>query len=121
MIKLNAARVALLITLAWTGGCATSGGQVGNPPEVRRPTEAGTLLLYRDGSLVGFFATMLIKIENKAVYRLGRKESYSISLDPGEYLLDYSIGLNECGRIVSIKSAEILRLRLAPDCMIYED
>ncbi len=109
----------LLLSSIALGGCALSGGQVGTQPIPARPAEAGTLIIYRDGSLVGLFGTLHVKLNERPLYRLGMNQSYSVRLDPGSYLLGYTIGLNDCGSVINIKSRQTLRIRLAPDCMMY--
>ena len=104
-----------LVTLALCG-CALSGGQVGSPPALSEPFQAGTLVISRDGSWVGLFGTMRVRIDQRDLYRLGLNQRYSTQLDPGEHLLSYSIGLNDCASIIRIKPRETLHLRLTPIC-----
>ncbi|MBK1718394.1 hypothetical protein [Thiocystis violacea] len=99
-------------------GCALSGGPVGAPPPLRQPSEAGTLVISRDGSLIGLFGTMRVKLNDRDIYRLGLNQSYSTRLDPGEYFLRYSIGLNDCGGAFGIRPRQTLRLRLSPTCIM---
>ncbi|MBK1720662.1 hypothetical protein [Thiocystis violacea] len=110
----------LLFAAALTG-CAFSGGQVGTLPPPQRPDEAGTLTIYRDGSLIGIFGTMHVSLDQTDLYRLGMNQSYSMRLTPGHYFLNYSIGLNDCGGVVNVQPRQTLRLRLTPDCMMDPD
>jgi hypothetical protein len=110
----------LLLAAALVAGCAT-GGQTGALPAITQPTEAAYVTIYRDGSLVGLFATIKVRIDGREVYRLGRNEQYSFRLDPGQYLVDFSIGLNECRRAFYAQPGRNYRFRLVPNCMVVED
>lgn len=118
MIKQRNLTLTLLLSSA-LGGCAFSGGEVGTAPVLQQPSEAGTLTLYRDGSLVGLFGTLHITLNDRPLYRLGLNQSYSVQLDPGSYKLGYTIGLNDCGSVVNIKPKQTQQIRLAPNCMMY--
>ncbi len=110
----------LLLAVALTvAGCAT--GQTGPLPAVTRPNEASNMTLYRDGSLVGLFSVMTLRLDGREVYRLGRNQAFSFRIDPGEYLFDFSIGLNECRRSYYVKPGRSYRFRLVPNCMVVED
>ncbi|NEV60905.1 hypothetical protein [Thiorhodococcus minor] len=102
-------------------GCAFSGGPVGSLPPPAKPSEAGTLIIYRDQSPVGIFGTLRVTLDGKPLYRLGMGQSHRVRLDSGEYLLGYSIGLNDCGGVVNIRSGQTERVRLAPNCMMHRD
>lgn len=119
MMKPRSALI-LLLTTALTG-CAFLGGRTGYPPPLRHPSEAGTLLIYRGGSWVGIFGTMHVAINGKPLYDLGINQSYSLRIDPGEYILTYSIGLNDCSGVVIIEPKQTHRVRLAADCMMYRN
>ena len=109
--------IAALLATALVAGCAS--GKIGTAPQVQRPTEAGTLTLTRDGSLVGLGVPFHIRLDQADLYRLGRNQSYTLQLDPDEYLIEYTIGLNECSLIVNMRSRQIKRLRLTANCMIF--
>ncbi|MBK5964376.1 hypothetical protein CCR95_09840 [Thiocystis minor] len=121
MCKTKPYRSAVLAIAVLIAGCATAGGRIGPLPTVNRPAEAGTLSLFRDGSLVGWFAPMRVRIDQNDLYRLGRNQRFSLNLDPGDYLLEYSIGFNTCSRSIHLKPRQTLRLRLVANCMIYEE
>jgi hypothetical protein len=121
MMKRKPHRSALLAAIVLTAGCATTGGRVGSTPPLHRPAEAGTLTLSRDGSLVGLFATMRVKLDQNDIYRLGRSQSVTLNLDPGDYLLEYSIGFNNCGRVVHLRPRQSFHLKLLPNCMMHEE
>ena len=113
--------LAVLTAVLLTAGCASSGHQTGPAPPVHVPSESGNLTLFRDGSLVGLFATMRVRLDQRDLYRLGRNQSFSLRLDPGDYLLEYSIGFNQCSRVIHLKPRQTYRLRLLPNCMLYEE
>jgi hypothetical protein len=121
MMKRSFAGLATLVAITLTAGCSTYGGRVGPEPEVLHPFEAATLTIYRDGSWVGLFAPIRVELDKVDFYRLKRNQSISLQLDPGNYVMNFSIGLNECSRLVDLKPRQSLRLRLSPDCMVYEE
>lgn len=107
--------VASVASVALVAGCAT-GGQSGNLPTVTNPSEAANITLYRDGSLAGWFATMRVELDGQEIYRIGRDEAFSFTVDPGQYLLIYTLGFNECRRIIWADARENQRIRLSPTC-----
>lgn len=111
----------LLLAPILIAGCAFSGGPVGSLPPPDKASEAGALIIYRDRSPVGLFGTMRVTLDGEPFYRLGMGQSHSVRLDAGEYILGYSIGLNDCGGVVSIRPGQTQRVRLAPNCMMYRD
>jgi hypothetical protein len=109
-----------VLLMSLLGGCAT-GGSVGPHPLVTRPIDASNVTVYRDGSWVGFLGTILLRIDDRKVYRLGRNEAYTFQLDPGSYLFNWSIGFNECRRVAFIDPRRSYSFRLAPNCARFED
>ncbi|AFL72742.1 hypothetical protein [Thiocystis violascens] len=120
MTQAPTSRYALLATVALIAGCASS-GPVGPARPVHTPSEAGHLTLLRDGSLVGLWAPMRVRLDQDDLFRLGRNQQVSLQLDPGDYLLEYSIGFNNCSRVIHLKPRQVFRLRLLPNCMMYEE
>lgn len=102
-------------------GCSTYGGRLDSQRAVHHPAQAATLTISRDRSWVGLFGTMNVKLDETDFYRLKRGGRYSVPLDPGDYILEYSIGLNECSRMINLKPRQSLHLRLSADCMIDEE
>lgn len=115
--------IALFVAVAGLGlllgGCA--GGRIGPLPAVTNPNAASNVNVFRDGSWVGFIGPIVLRIEDRAVFRLWRNEQFSFQLDPGEYSFFYSIGLNECRRVAFIKPRRNYQFRLAPNCARFED
>ncbi|MFB1486271.1 MULTISPECIES: hypothetical protein [unclassified Thiocapsa] len=101
--------------VALVAGCAT-GGRSGNLPTVTNPSEAANITLYRDGSLAGWFATMRVDLDGQEIYRIGRNEAFSFTVDPGQYLLTHTLGFNECRRIIWAELRQNQRIRLSPTC-----
>lgn len=116
-----AAQVMLILFAGWSAGCTTAGNQAGPAPQIRDPAAAGTLTLSRDGSLVGLFAPMQININNYDRYRLARNQRLTLILDPGDYLLKYAIGLNQCSQVIHLTPRQTRHLRLVANCMVYEE
>jgi hypothetical protein len=83
---------------------------------VTNPTEAGNITIYRDGAWAGWFATMRVELDDQEIYRIGRNEAFSFTVDPGQYLLVSSIGFNECRKVVWVDPRENQRVRLSPTC-----
>jgi hypothetical protein len=107
--------IAAVASVALAAGCAT-GGRSGNFPTVTNPSEAANITLYRDGSLAGWFATMRVELDGQEIYRIGRDEAFSFTVDPGQYLLSYTLGFNECRRVIWAEPRENQRIRLSPTC-----
>jgi hypothetical protein len=107
--------ISAVATIALAAGCAT-GGRSGTLPTVTNPTEAANITLYRDGSWAGWFATMRVELDGQEIYRIGRNEAFSLTLDPGQYLLVYTLGFNECRRIIWADPRQNQRIRLSPTC-----
>lgn len=103
----------VLITLL--GGCATS-GPAGPLPEVTNPLEASNVTVYRGGSLVGLFSPIRLQINGQDVFNIQRNQAYSFQLDSGLQLFEFSIGLNECRRVIFIEPRRSYRIRLVPNC-----
>lgn len=110
--------VAALLCTALSG-CAP-GGFIGPRPLVSDPARAANVTFFRDGSLVGFAGAIHVKMEGRDLMRLRRNQSFSFSVDPGEYMIDYSIGFNECRNTILVRSGMSYRFRLAPNCSIFE-
>jgi hypothetical protein len=64
---------------------------------------------------------MRVRLDQTDLYRLGRNQHFDLSLDPGDYLLEYSIGFNNCSRSIHLRPRQTLRLRLVANCMMYEE
>lgn len=101
--------------VALTTGCAT-GGPSGTLPTVTNPAQAANITLYRDGSLAGWFATMRVELDGQEIYRIGRDEAFSFTVDPGQYLLIYTLGFNECRRVIWADPRDNQQIRLSPTC-----
>lgn len=112
----------LLLVLAaagLVGGCAP-GGFIGPRPVVTDPMGASNVTFYRDGSWVGLFGPVIVRLDGREVLRLWRNQSFSLRLDPDEYVLEFSIGFNECRRALRIAPGRSYRLQLVPNCMVRE-
>jgi hypothetical protein len=107
--------ISAFASVALVAGCAT-GGQSGNLPTVTNPSEAANITLYRDGSMAGWFATMRVDLDGREIYRIGRDEAFSFTVDPGQYLLVYTLGFNECRLVIWAEPRENQRIRLSPTC-----
>lgn len=100
------------------GGCTT--GPVGPTPPVYQPERAATVTVFRDGSWVGLWVPIMLRIDDRKTFLVGRNEAYSFQLDPGEYLFDFSIGFNECRRVAYVPPRASSRFRLAPNCANFD-
>lgn len=109
---------AACLLAAGLGGCAT--GEIGPTPPVRNPMDAAEVTVFRDGSWVGLWAPILLRIDGHKVYRVGRNETYTFPLPAGEYVFDFTIGLNECRRVALIYPHGRYRFRLAPNCARFD-
>jgi hypothetical protein len=107
--------ISAVATIALTAGCAT-GGQSGTLPTVTNPAEAANITLYRDGSLAGWFATIRVELDGQEIYRIGRDEAFTFTIDPGQYLLVYTLGFNECRKVIWADARQNQRIRLSPTC-----
>lgn len=96
------------------GGCAT--GEIGPTPPVSSPMNAGDVTVFRDGSWVGLWAPIVLRIDGRSLFSVGRNETYTFPLPAGEYVFDYTIGFNECRRVAKIYPQGRYRFRLAPNC-----
>jgi hypothetical protein len=106
--------LAVSLLAAGLGGCAT--GNIGPTPAVRGFADSGEVTIFRDGSWVGLWVPILVRIDGHEVYKVGRNESYSFPLPAGEFVFDYTIGFNECRRLAQIRPQGRYRFRLAPNC-----
>lgn len=111
--------IALLLSV-WIGGCAT-GGPIGSMPPLRDPASASDVTVYRGGSLVGLFSPIRLRINGRDAFNIYRNKQYSFRLDSGLQLLEFSIGLNECRRVVFVEPARRYRIRLVPNCVVVAD
>jgi hypothetical protein len=116
MTRIFALPAALAASLL--GGCAS--GQIGPLPPVLAPSQAADVTVFRDGSWVGFFAPITLRIDGRQVFNVKRNEQYSFQLDPGEHLFDFTIGLNECRGVALLYPRENRRYRLAPNCAKFD-
>ncbi|MCG6898199.1 MAG: hypothetical protein LJE61_00230 [Thiocapsa sp.] len=108
--------IGALTAIVLLAGCAARGGYVESPPPLLNPSEAATIDIYRDGSAPGWFANIRVELEGREIYRVGHNEAYSFKLDPGQYLLVYRIGFNECRQIIWAEPRRTYRIRLSPTC-----
>jgi hypothetical protein len=112
--RLGAAWLALLLA-----GCA--GGLIGPLPQVTKPKEASTVTVFRDFSVPGFVGPIVLRIEGCETFRLWVNQEFSFQLDPGQHLFEYTIGFNECRRVVYIQPRQNYRYRLTPNCTRFEN
>ena len=108
---------AALLVATLLGGCAT-GGPVGPAPVVKDPLQASNVTVYRGGTWVGLFSPIRLRINGRDVYNIKRNQQFSFQLDPGLQLFEFSIGLNECRRVVFIEPRRSYRIRLVPNCVM---
>lgn len=111
---------AALLLSVLTGGCAT-GGAIGPAPTVSDPATASEVTVFRGGSLVGLFGPIRLRINGRDAFNIYRNQQYSLRLDSGLHLLEFSIGLNECRRVVFIEPGRHYRIRLVPNCVMVAD
>lgn len=116
--RVRAALIALGLAVV-LGGCA-HGGFIGPQPVVTDPGRASTVTLYRTQGIVGFVGPIVVRLEGEPLMRLWGGQSFSFQIDPGEHLLDYSIGFNECRRALTIYPGRSYTYRLVPNCTIWE-
>jgi len=112
------AALAAGLLAAGIGGCAY--GPVGPTPRVTNPSAAANVTVFRDGSWVGLWAPILLRIDERKTFKVARNQQYSFQLDPGEYVFDFTIGLNECRRVALIEPRGSYRYRLAPNCARFD-
>lgn len=115
MSRIRIGLISAVMTMALMAGCAT-GGLSGNLPIVTNPSEAANITIYRDGALAGWFATMRVELDGEEIYRVGRNEAFSFTVDPGQYLLIYRLGFNECRKVIWAEPRQNQRIRLSPTC-----
>lgn len=100
-------------------GCA--GGLIGPLPPLNRPTEAATVSVFRELALAGIIGPITLSIDSCPTFRVWSNQEYSFQLDPGQYLIDYNIGFNECRRVAYIEPRRSYRFRLTPNCDRFDD
>lgn len=115
-MKLKTVAIAML-PLILTSACATKVGQL-NPPPSATSARPSKITVYRDPSIVGSPATMIFNIDDVETYGLKQGQSYSFRLDPGEYVLSFFLGLNECRQVVWFEKGKDYRVELSPSCNI---
>lgn len=108
--------IGILAAIVLAAGCAAKGGYVESPPPLLNPSEAATIDIYRDRAAPGWFANVRVRLDGREIYRVGFNEAYSFQVDPGQYLLVYQIGFNECRQIVWAEPRQTYRIRLSPTC-----
>jgi hypothetical protein len=108
---------AAILAPALLGGCAT-GGPTGPAPTVTDPLEASNVTVYRGGSWVGLFGPIRLRINGQDAFNIQRNERYSFQIDPGLQLFEFTIGLNECRRVLFIEPRRNYRIRLVPNCVM---
>jgi hypothetical protein len=116
MNRMRSGLTGALVAILLATGCGMTGERIGSAPLLTNPSEAATVTLYRDGSLVGWFATIRVELDGQEIYRIARNEAFTFQLDPGQYLLAYRIGFNECRQIIWARPRESHRIRLSPTC-----
>jgi hypothetical protein len=112
------AAAACLLALA-LGGCAS--GPMGPAPVVTDPLNAGNVTFYRDGSWVGLWTNIRVRLDGRDLVRLGVGEHYSFSLDPGEYLVEFAMGFNQCRRAILVRPKTSYRYRMVPNCYFVDE
>ncbi|WP_295453529.1 hypothetical protein [uncultured Thiodictyon sp.] len=112
------AALLVLVAAVLLAGCA--GGLIGELPRVTKPALASSVTVYRD-EWVGFVGPIILRIDDRRVFRLWVHQQFSFPLDPGEYVFYYTIGFNECRRVAFIQPRQSYKLRLAPNCARFED
>jgi hypothetical protein len=99
-------------------GCA--GGFIGPTPVVTDPLRASNVTFYRSMGLVGVVGPIEVRLEGQPLMRLWAGQSFSFRLDPGEYIIDYSIGFNDCRGAILIYPGYSYSFRLVPNCSLLE-
>lgn len=116
---IGAAVRSVALTAMLLSGCA--GGLVGPLPTVKRPAEASTVSVFRPLQFAGFIGPIILSIDGCRTLRVWGNQEYSFQLDPGQYILDYTIGFNECRRVAFIEPRRNYRFRLTPNCDRFND
>ena len=108
-----AARLAVVAAI-FLAGCA--GGLIGELPRVTKPAVASNVTVYRK-DWEGFVGPIILRIDDRRVFRLWVHQQFSFPLDPGEYVFHYTIGFNECRRVAFIEPRRSYKFRLTPNCV----
>jgi hypothetical protein len=108
--------LATALAAAITAGCAT--GPINAPPRVKHPSEAASVTIERQWSIVGAPATMFFIINDQRIYALLNGQRWSFQIDPDEYQFGYDLGFNSCRQRVILKPNTRYLLELTPICEI---
>jgi hypothetical protein len=111
---MNALRLLPLLLLA---GCSTSFGPIGAPPTPTSSNPA-TVTVHRPRSIEGAALPMVFVIDGTEIYGLRNGENYQLTIDPGEYVFGWRLGLNTCDQTVWIRPARDIDLNFTQDCNI---
>jgi hypothetical protein len=82
---------------------------------------ASNVTLYCAHSSWDCLFCMFVLIDGVQVTRLDQGERSSFSLEPGSYVLSYSLGATECDKEGKIESRRGYLVRLAPSCVIEQE
>jgi len=117
MMKRTASLAALLVLT----GCGFKVGPIKDPPASGGFGLPANVTVYRAPSIMGLPVPMTFLIDSVEIYGLWAGDEYRFSLDPGDYVFGYFLGLNECRRWGRIEPGQSYRIKLAPNCVIERE
>lgn len=93
-------------------------GYINNPPAPTGSATPSKVTVTRIGSIMGWPVPMIFTINGVEIYGLWVGQSYSFSLEPGDYIFGYYLGFNECRQYVRIERRPNQLIHLGPPCNI---
>jgi hypothetical protein len=116
---LAAVRIAPLLALALiVAGCSGISQRAGQHGPPKMSPNASDVTVYRARAPSDSFFYMFVLVDGVQVTRLDEGERFSFSLEPGTYVLGYSLEATDCGKKMEIEARRSYVFRLAPSCAI---
>lgn len=99
-------------------GCGMRVGYINSPPEPIGVAALSQVTVTRVSSIMGWPVPMIFTIDGVEIYGLWTGQSYTFSLEPGDYIFGYYLGFNECRQYIRIERKPSQLIYLGPPCKI---
>jgi uncharacterized protein YceK len=109
-----------ILSLSFTG-CSNVAERKHQGAEPGMSAQASNITVYRDNSSRDGLFNMMVFVNSVPVKGLDPGERHSFSLEPGTYVLSYSLGLTECDETVKIEPRRDYVFKLAPSCVMTQE
>jgi hypothetical protein len=104
------------VVLPGLPGCSTNAERTRQQGPPVMSADASNITVYRENASRDGLFDMPVFVNSVPVTSLAGGGRYSFSLEPGTYVLSYTLGLSECDETIQIEPRRSYAFILGPSC-----